>query len=68
VLVAEATLRANEFQALADQIPEIVKSTVGLDLLFRLQVELSGRSLPSRELVERLNRLLKKVNDTLGLR
>jgi biotin operon repressor len=67
-LVAKASLRADEIQQLASRVPDLVADTEGLEFLFRLRIELSGDSPPPRELVERTNRILKKVNDTLELR
>jgi hypothetical protein len=67
VLVAEAELRPNQIQDLADQVAEIVKAAAGLELKFNLRVELGGPSQPSDEIVARVNELLRGVADKLKL-
>ncbi|MBI3795502.1 MAG: ATP-binding protein [Deltaproteobacteria bacterium] len=68
VLVAEADLRPNEIQDLADQVAAIAKAAVGLDLKFRLRVELGGGSRPSDEVVASINQLLQEISSNLRLR
>jgi len=68
VLVADAELRPNEIQDLAERIPEILKAAAGLKLLFRLHIELSDKSPLSQQVVDGINRFLKAVNEALGLR
>ncbi len=67
-LVAEAPLCAREVRDLADRVPDLVASTEGLDLLFTLRLELRGTPTPRKDLVERANRILKRVSDDLELR
>src|SRR5712691_11500875 len=68
VLVAEADLRPNEIQDLADQVADIAKAAVGLDLKFRLRVELGGGSRPSDDVVANINQLLQEISDDFKLR
>jgi transcriptional regulator with XRE-family HTH domain len=68
VLVAEADLRPNEIQDLADQVADIAKAAVGLDLKFRLRVELGGESRPSDEVVASINQLLREISNDIKLR
>ncbi|MCR4442858.1 MAG: DUF499 domain-containing protein [Peptococcaceae bacterium] len=67
VKVAEAELRPNEIQDLADVIGELVAATVGLELTFKLRVELAGTPELPDEVVARVNELLAGVADTLKL-
>jgi hypothetical protein len=65
--VAEAELRPNEIQDLAEIIGELVGAAVGYELTFHLRVELSGEiSLPD-DVVDRVNQLLEEVTDELKL-
>jgi hypothetical protein len=69
VLVAEAELKPNEIQDLADQLAEIKKAAGAIDLRFRLRVEVNGKgSVPAPSLIGKLNELLKKVSDRLFLK
>jgi hypothetical protein len=62
VLIAEAELRPNEIQDLAEQLAEIRKAAGGFDLKFRLRLELDGRGKsPDQETVNRPNHLLEQV-------
>ncbi len=67
-LVAEAALRGDEIRDLATRVPDLIASTEGLELLFRLRIELSSTSPASHRIVERMNRILRDVNETLELR
>ena len=68
MLVAEAELRLNELQDLADSIASIRQAAVGFDLKFRLRLELSGASRPPDDVVTKLNLLLQDISDQLRLR
>jgi hypothetical protein len=67
VLIAEAALRPNEIQDLADQIADITKATVGLDLKFHLRIELGSASRPSDEVIFKINRILQAISGNLRL-
>ncbi len=67
LLVAEATLEANDIQELADQIPDITKAAVGNDLKFSLRIEFGGETAPAPEAVEKINVLLAEVSGELKL-
>jgi len=67
-LVAEADLRADQIQDLAEVVNEIVMAAAGLELGFKVRVELSGEPEPSEDVVERVNKALKRVDGGLGLR
>jgi hypothetical protein len=67
VLVAEADLRLNEIQDLADCIASISQAAIGFDLKFRLRIELSGSSRPPEDVVAKLNLLLQEISDNLKL-
>src|SRR5262249_17195266 len=65
VRVAQAELRPNQLQDLADQVGELTRTAVGYDLKFLLRVELGGKAQPPSDLVERLNALLAEVAEGL---
>ncbi len=68
VLVAEAELRTSQIQDLADQIPHITRAAAGLDLKFRLRVELGGSTQPSEDVVAKINDLLREISESLELK
>jgi len=68
MLVAEAELRLNELQDLADSIASIRQAAVGFDLKFRLRLELSGASRPPDDVVAKINLLLQDISEQLRLR
>jgi len=69
VLVAEAELRPNEIQDLADQLSDLRKLAGNAALRFRVRLELDGGGAPpSQNVVDKLNELLAKVSSSLSLR
>jgi hypothetical protein len=66
VLVAQAELRPNEIQDLADEMGEIMGLVTGKDIKFVLRVELEAGDMSEEEL-ERLNGVLGEVNEELRL-
>ncbi|OGK75197.1 MAG: hypothetical protein A2X53_06550 [Candidatus Rokubacteria bacterium GWA2_70_23] len=68
VLVAESEVRPNEIQDLADQVGELVKLAIGLELKFALRVELGGAARPSTELLAKINEILRAIRSDLELR
>jgi len=66
VLTARAELRPDEIQDLADKIGDIVKAAAGLDLKFKLTVELQ-RTAGQETAAAGVNDLLQKVNPFLKL-
>ena len=68
VCVAEAELRPNEIQDLADVVGEVVGIAVGHDLKFTLRVELGGDTPPPDDVIEKLNKTLGGISDDLRLR
>jgi hypothetical protein len=67
VLVARADLRSNQIQDLADQISQITLVAAGMDLKFRVHVELSGANAGSFETVAKLNDLLGAISEDFKL-
>jgi len=67
MLVAEADLRLNEIQDLADSIANISQAAVGFDLKFHLRLELSGATRPSNDMVTKINLLLQEISAKLRL-
>jgi hypothetical protein len=69
VLVAEAELRPNEIQELADRLKELRRVAGNAELRFRVHLELdAGDTSPLQEVVDQLNELLAKVSKALALR
>ncbi len=66
-LVAEAPLQVEEIQDLYDQLGDLVKATVGLNLRFHLRVELGPASKVSEERRATFNELLAEVSEKLRL-
>jgi hypothetical protein len=67
MLVAEAALGIEEIQSLSDAIGDLTKTAVGLNLQFRLRVELGPASQVSDETIAKINELLSEVSDKLRL-
>lgn len=68
VLVAEADLRTNQIQDLAEHVADIARAAVGEDLKFHLRIELGGGNKPSNDVVAKINEILKNVSDRLILK
>jgi hypothetical protein len=69
VFVAEAELRPNEIQDLADQLSELKKLAGIAELRFRVRLELDGRAeSANQDAVGKLNTLLAKVSKALSLK
>lgn len=66
VLVAEAELRPNEIQDLADVIGDIVNIVVGRGVKFNVRIEIKAEEM-SKEDLERFNQILQGVTDRLRL-
>jgi hypothetical protein len=66
-LVAEAPLQVEEIQDLYDQLGDLVKATVGLNLRFHVRIELGPTSRTSDETIDKVNGLLSEVSDKLRL-
>ncbi len=66
-LIAEATLKPNELQDLADQIGSVQTAAIGYDLRFHLRIEVGGDKQPPENVVQRLNELLREVSTALTL-
>ena len=64
VRVAEADLKVNEIQDLADAIGELVKLATGHELKLGIRIEIGGDSSPSDELIRKLNEIMKDVSTT----
>ena len=69
-LVAEADLRPNQIQELADQIGELTRlatAASGTPLAFHLRITLSGSQQISSESLATLNEVLQKVSGNLKM-
>jgi hypothetical protein len=67
ILIARAELRSNQIQDLADQISDITLAAAGLDLKFRIEVELDGSGKNAPDVVEKLNSILTSIAEDLKL-
>lgn len=65
IRVAEADLRPNEIQDLADVIGDLSAAAVGHPLIFHLKVELGEGSQPLDQVIEKINNILKDVSKDL---
>jgi hypothetical protein len=68
MLAAEASLQVDEIQDLSDQIADLMKATVGLNLQLHLRIELGPLSHISDETLTKVNELLAEVSEKLRLR
>lgn len=64
-LVAQAELRPDEIQNLAESMGDLLKATAGLDLKFSLRIELSGDGEVGSETTDKVNDVLAEVADGL---
>ena len=64
IYIAEADLRPNELQDLADSLGDLGKAAEGLNLKYHIRIELSRD--PSKDIVERVNKILQKIKSGLG--
>jgi hypothetical protein len=53
---------------LAEQVADIKKAAVGLDLKFCMRIELGGVQSPSEEPVVEINKILGEISDKLKLK
>lgn len=67
MVVAESNLRPDEIQNLAEVMGDMLKATAGLELKFKLRIELSGDSEVPDETISKVNEVLKNVADGLQL-
>jgi len=67
-LTVTAEMKANEIQDFADVVSDIVKAAAGCDIKFTLGVELGGKEPPPTEVVDKVNEILKEVNEDMELR
>lgn len=66
--IAEAELRPNEIQDLADQIGEIVRAAVGMELKFHVRIELGGNEKSPDPAIAEINKLLEQISADFKLR
>jgi hypothetical protein len=67
LLVAEADLQNYELQDLAEQVGNLMKETVGMNLRLHLRIELGPASQVSEATLARVNDLLAEVSEKLRL-
>jgi hypothetical protein len=70
VLVASSDLGPSEVQDLGDIVPELlkIKAKVNAPIRFHVRIELGdGKTLPSQDVANELNEILKKVKEDFQL-
>jgi hypothetical protein len=67
IRIAEADLRPNELQDLADVVGKLVEAAAGHDLRFRLRIEVGGGEAPMDDVVKAINKMLEDVSEDLRL-
>lgn len=65
--VAEAELKANQIQDLAEVMGDLLKAKGSYELTFRLRVEVSGKGVPNELAVSAINKVLKSISESLQL-
>lgn len=68
VRFAEADLRPNEVQDLAEVVGDLKAASAGLNLRFYVRIELGGDTPPSEDVTQKINSVLSKVSKSLLLR
>ncbi|MDQ3349157.1 MAG: hypothetical protein M3545_14460, partial [Acidobacteriota bacterium] len=58
---AEIALKPNQLQDFVDVLPDILKATAGLEMSFRMTLEVKGKERPSDKTVATINKLLENV-------
>ncbi|BAY28158.1 AAA family ATPase (plasmid) [Calothrix sp. NIES-2100] len=66
--IAAAYLETHELQDLVDKIADIKNAAAGVDLKFKVQIELGGDSQPSDDAIAQINQLLQDISDSLEFR
>ena len=56
-----------EIQNLFEQIPDLTRAAIGLDLKFHLRIELGFTPPASEEAIEKINKYLQEVSEDLKL-
>jgi hypothetical protein len=67
LLTADAELRADQIQDFAEKIGDIKRVTAGIDLKFKLHIEFPEDAKPSKELLEKLNKILQDIDSKLEI-
>ncbi len=62
---AEVALKPNQLQDFVDVLPDILKATAGLEMSFRMTVEVRGKERPPDKTVANINKLLETVDQSL---
>jgi len=65
IRVAEGYIDTYEIQNLSEQVSDLTRAAIGLDLKFHIRVELGSMPPPSEEAVAKINQLLHEVSEQL---
>lgn len=64
---AEVALKPNQLQDFVDVLPDILKAGAGLEMSFRISVEVKGKDRPPDKTVANVNKLLESVDRGLRI-
>ena len=67
LLTADAELRADQIQDFAEKISDIKRIAAGIELKFKLYIEIQEGSKTSAEMLEKLNKILKEIDSKLEI-
>jgi hypothetical protein len=65
---AEVALKPSQLQDFVDVLPDILKTTAGLEMSFRMTLEVKGKERPPDNTVANINKLLESVDENLRVR
>lgn len=60
-------LETHELVDLADKIADIKNAAAGIDLKLKVQIELGGESVPSDEVISRINEILQEISENFQM-
>jgi len=67
-LVAEGDLQPGQIQDLADSMGELLKAAEGRSMKFRVHIELGEKGQIADEMVEKINKILRHIDENLTLK
>ena len=60
-------MKPNQLQDFVDVLPQILKATAGMEINFRLAVEIRGKERPADKTIVEVNKLLEGVEKNLRI-
>ena len=62
---ADVALKPNQLQDFVDVLPDVLKAAAGLEIRFRMSVEIKSKERPADKTVADINKLLQTVDQSL---